>query len=145
MNFLKVFFFYQNSLEISNLTHYVHSIRNQDIGILSILDEKGYLIFLMHNLLDSLQIWEQRRFTQKSCVLSQYSTVYLASLYNFMYNVHVDLIRNAQLLILFQNQIRTYMRLPGTFPLLCQFYPIFLIIYLLNLLYSLILMLYTYS
>jgi hypothetical protein len=56
----------------------------------------------MHNLLGSLQIWEQRRFTQKSCVqLSKYSTVYLASLqYNFMLYVLVDLIRNAELLIL---------------------------------------------
>ncbi len=46
----------------------------------------------MHNLLGSLQIWEQRRFTQKSCVqLSKYSTV-TSQAYNIIiscFYVHV--------------------------------------------------------
>jgi hypothetical protein len=58
----------------------------------------------MHNLLGSLQIWERRRLTQKSCVqLSKYSR-FTSQAYNVIscFYVHVVLIRNAQLVILFK-------------------------------------------
>ncbi len=67
----------------------------------------------MHNLLGSLQIWEQRRITQKSCVqLFKYSTVYLASLQrNFMLLCTCRFNQKCSAFNPFQNQIRTYLEL----------------------------------